>query len=129
MKNFAESVARAFVAAISRGDLEGLAELMTPGCRFVDSLGSVVEGRETFRAGWVGYFRMVPDYRIDVEESYCGEKSGTAGPSTSLRMTDRKKSWGFPSKPVRDWNRAIVPICCAIRPFRGCGTLCRLIPH
>ena len=81
MKNSTEDVARAFVAAINRGDLDGLAELMTPGCRFVDSLGNVVEGREAVRAGGVGYFRMVPDYSIDVEESYCGEKPGNADPA------------------------------------------------
>ena len=81
MKNSAESVARAFVAAINRGDLHGLVELMTPKHRFIDSLGSVTEGREAVRAGWVGYCRMVPDYRIDVEESYCGEKPGNADPA------------------------------------------------
>lgn len=81
MKNSAESVARAFVAAINRRDVDGLAELMTPGHRFVDSLGNVVEGREKMRAGWVGYFRMVPDYSIEIEESFCGEDPGNADPS------------------------------------------------
>src|ERR1017187_1978646 len=81
MKNLAEDVARAFVVAINRRDVDGLAEVMTPGHRFVDSLGNVVEGREAVRVAWVGYFRMVPDYRIDVEESYCGEKPGNADPS------------------------------------------------
>jgi uncharacterized protein (TIGR02246 family) len=70
MSDSAEVVARAFVDAINRQDVEGLAGLMTPGHRFVDSLGGVTEGREKMRAGWVGYFKMVPDYSIVVEETY-----------------------------------------------------------
>ena len=81
MKNSAESVARAFVEAINRGDVDGLAELMTPAHRFVDSLGAVTEGRDAMRAGWADYFRMVPDYSIEVRESYCDENPGNADPS------------------------------------------------
>jgi uncharacterized protein (TIGR02246 family) len=69
MTDSAESVAQAFVRAINRQDVEALAELMTEGHRFVDSLGGVTEGREKMRAGWAGYFRMVPDYTIAVEET------------------------------------------------------------
>ena len=71
MNDSAESVARALVAAINRRDVDELAALMTPEHRFVDSLGNVVEGREKMRAGWAGYFKMVPDYRIAVNECIC----------------------------------------------------------
>jgi limonene-1,2-epoxide hydrolase len=71
MKDAAESVAHAFVRAINRQDVDALAALMTPDHRFVDSLGTAVEGREAMRAGWAGYFRMVPDYSIAVEETIC----------------------------------------------------------
>ena len=66
-------MARAFADAISRQDVEGLTGLMTPGHRFVDSLENVVEGRERMRAGWVGYFGMVPDFEVVVEEIFCDE--------------------------------------------------------
>jgi ketosteroid isomerase-like protein len=69
MEISAENVARAFVRAINRQDVEGLAELMAPEHRFVDSLDNVVEGREKMRAAWSGYFRMVPDYSIAIEET------------------------------------------------------------
>lgn len=88
MKDAAEFVAHEFVRAIHRRDVEGLAGLMTEGHRFVDSLGNVVEGREKMRAGWAAYFRMVPDYSIVVEESYCVERARTAGPSATLAATD-----------------------------------------
>jgi uncharacterized protein (TIGR02246 family) len=68
--NLAESVTIAFVRAINRQDPDELAALMTPGHRFVDSLGNVVEGRENMRKGWTGYFQMVPDYTVAIEEMY-----------------------------------------------------------
>jgi limonene-1,2-epoxide hydrolase len=78
MSDSAETVAREFVSAINRQDVEGLAGLMTEGHRFVDSLGNAVEGREKMQAAWAAYFLMVPDYSIAVEETYCG------GPSTPV---------------------------------------------
>ncbi|MGB8028820.1 MAG: nuclear transport factor 2 family protein [Terracidiphilus sp.] len=71
MSESVEGVARAFVRAINRQDVDALAELMTEEHRFVDSLGNVVEGRDRMRAGWKSYFAMVPDYTIAVEETFC----------------------------------------------------------
>jgi ketosteroid isomerase-like protein len=71
MKVTAESVAKSFVRAINKQDVEMLAKLMTQRHQFVDSLGKVVEGRENARVSWGGYFRMVPDYAIVVAETIC----------------------------------------------------------
>ena len=71
--NSAESVAQAFVRAINRQDVDGVAALMSPTHRFIDSLGKVIEGREKMREGWAGYFRMVPDYSLAIEEFYPGD--------------------------------------------------------
>jgi uncharacterized protein (TIGR02246 family) len=100
MNDSAESVAQAFVRAINRQDVEALAELMTEGHRFIDSLGTVVVGRETMRAGGPGYFRMVPDYSIAVEETFCdgpvvvmlGVAQGTYAPDGQLREENRWKT-------------------------------------
>ena len=70
--NTPESVAQAFVRAINRQDGVAAADLMSPGHRFVDSLGSVTEGPEKMREGWKAYFRMVPDYAVAIEETYVG---------------------------------------------------------
>ena len=102
MSESAEDVARAFAAAINRQDVEGLAGLMTPEHRFVDSLGNVVEGREKMRAAWIGYFRMVPDYSIVVEESYAagavvvilGKAKGTYTADGALKPENR---WETPA--------------------------------
>lgn len=57
--------------AINRQDVAEMAELMTREHKFIDSLGSVTEGREAMVTGWKSYFGMVPDYTIAVEEIYC----------------------------------------------------------
>jgi ketosteroid isomerase-like protein len=102
MTNRTESVAVAFAGAISRQDVDALVELMTPNHRFIDSLGGVTEGREAMHAGWTGYFRMVPDYAIDIEETYCagpvvvmlGVARGTYAPDGRLAEENR---WQTPA--------------------------------
>lgn len=64
------TAAQAFVRAINRQDPEAIAALMTPGHRFIDSLGNVSKGREAMRAAWAAYFRIVPDYSLAIEEFY-----------------------------------------------------------
>jgi ketosteroid isomerase-like protein len=61
---------RAFVASINAHDVAGLAARVTPDHRFVDSLGTVLTGRDAVRDGWRQYFQIVPDYRIDVIRSF-----------------------------------------------------------
>jgi ketosteroid isomerase-like protein len=63
--------AHAFVEAINRHDVDALCALMSEGHRFIDSLGSAFEGKDALRAGWEGYFRMVPDYVLTVRETLC----------------------------------------------------------
>jgi len=100
MQDSAETVARAFVDAINRQDVEALCALMTPGHRFIDALGQVVEGREKMRAGWKGYFGMVPDYTIAIEEVHgdgavvviLGEAGGTYAPGSQLLPENRWKT-------------------------------------
>jgi ketosteroid isomerase-like protein len=102
MSDSAEGVARAFVRAINRQDVSGLAALMAPEHRFVDSMGTVVEGREAMLAGWAGYFRMVPDYSIAAEETLCdgsvvvmlGVAQGTYSPDGRLCAENR---WQTPA--------------------------------
>jgi ketosteroid isomerase-like protein len=65
-----EIIARAFVNAINAHDVNELAKLMSEKHRFIDSLRTVVQGRKQMRDGWTGYFRMVPDYTVLVEETF-----------------------------------------------------------
>ena len=100
MNKTAEAAAQAFVRAINRQDLDGLVALMTPEHRFVDSLGNRVVGREKMRAGWAGYFKMVPDYSIAIEETFCdgpvvlmlGVAEGTYAPDGNVKPENRWKT-------------------------------------
>jgi uncharacterized protein (TIGR02246 family) len=102
MNDSTEAVAQAFVRAINRQDADGLASLMAPEYRFVDSLGNVVQGRGKMRAGWAAYFSMVPDYSIAVEETFCdgpvvlllGVAEGTYAPNGEMKVENQ---WKTPS--------------------------------
>ncbi|MGA3034683.1 MAG: nuclear transport factor 2 family protein [Terracidiphilus sp.] len=102
MNDLSIAIAQAFVRAINRQSVDALAELMTADHRFIDSLGNQVEGREKMRAGWAGYFRMVPDYTIAIEESYCdgpvvvmlGMARGTYSSDGALKEENR---WQTPT--------------------------------
>jgi uncharacterized protein (TIGR02246 family) len=63
-----EAVALKFVEAINSRSAERLAELMTEDHTFVDCDGSEHPGREEMRVGWEGYYEMVPDFEIHVED-------------------------------------------------------------
>ena len=57
-----------FVEQINSQNVDGLCELMSEQHRFVDALGTVIEGREQMRKAWAGYFKMVPDYQLSCAE-------------------------------------------------------------
>lgn len=62
-------VVRSFVRQVNRHDADGLVRLLSPRHRFTDSLGHQVTGdRRRMRAMWAAYFRMVPDYRIELRD-------------------------------------------------------------
>jgi ketosteroid isomerase-like protein len=61
------AVVMAFVASINHGDTAQLSSLMTENHTFVDSGGRVESGRDNLAKGWKEYFRMFPDYRIEVQ--------------------------------------------------------------
>jgi predicted ester cyclase len=60
-------IVKAFIAAINRRAPSEISNLMAEDHVFVDSTGTSHPGREKMTAGWGEYFRMFPDYRIDVE--------------------------------------------------------------
>jgi ketosteroid isomerase-like protein len=54
----------AFLEQIHARNVDGLCALMTEDHLFVDGLANRMQGRESMRKGWAGYFRMFPDYRV-----------------------------------------------------------------
>jgi ketosteroid isomerase-like protein len=61
------AVVEALVAAINDGRAERVAAAMSLDGLFIDSLGRRIEGRQALIDGWRGYFRLFPDYRIEVD--------------------------------------------------------------
>jgi limonene-1,2-epoxide hydrolase len=107
-------VAREFVQAINRQDVDGLVEMMTPEHQFTDSLGNVARGRDSMREGWKLYFQMVPDYQLQVDETYVSESAvvmlGTAG-GTYSHAFESVRATGMPtmlpdgtSKVMNKWQ-------------------------
>jgi ketosteroid isomerase-like protein len=85
--------AHAFADAINARNVEALFALMSDDHVFVDSLGHRIEGREKMKTGWAGYYLMVPDYSITVEETFAtgdtvvllGTAQGTYAKSGEMR--------------------------------------------
>jgi ketosteroid isomerase-like protein len=63
----ARTAVLAFHACINAGDVDGLARLMAPDHRFVDSAGTTVAGKPACLEAWTGFFAQFPDYRNVVE--------------------------------------------------------------
>ena len=68
-------VAQAFVDAINSGRAERVYAMMARDHVFIDSLGAETKGRDSMLEGWRGYFRLFPDYRIEVDGWYVEEQS------------------------------------------------------
>jgi ketosteroid isomerase-like protein len=108
MKENAISVAKEFVQAINQQNPELLASLMTPDHQFIDSLGHSASGWEGVTEGWRLYFQMVPDYRLDVDETYEQEGSvvmlGTARGTYSHAFQD-VQAMGMPNQMTDSGSR------------------------
>jgi ketosteroid isomerase-like protein len=116
----------AFIASINAHDVGGLLDQMTADHLFVDSLGSTIQGREAMRAAWHGYFRMFPDFHIEIEQQVargslvlaCGQARGTYGAAGPLQSGD---SWSAPAAwrvVIRDRRVAEWQVYCDNEPAR-----------
>ena len=91
-----------FVRRINARDVDGLCSLMSEDHRFIDALGAIVQGREALRQAWTGYFQLVPDYQISLEEIFerdhviaaFGTAGGTYAPDGKLLPENR---WRVPA--------------------------------
>lgn len=105
-------VAMHFVQAINRQDVGALAALMTPEHQFTDSLGNAVRGREKMRAGWRGYFAMVPDYTLEINEAFVrdsvvlllGTAGGTYAPTGQRWQTPAALRARIEDDQVAEWR-------------------------
>ena len=100
--DLSRQVAAAFVAAINQRSVDDLLNLMSADHVFIDGLGAHIQGKEAMRPAWHGYFRMVPDFRVTVEETYAdgpvvvmiGSAGGTCSRAGEL---DPENCWSVPA--------------------------------
>jgi ketosteroid isomerase-like protein len=95
-------VAFEFVNAINHQSVEEIADLMTEDHVFIDSMGTRVDGKQRMKAGWEGYFRMVPDYTIVIDETFVeGAVVGMLGTAQGTYSTDGvlrpENKWSTPA--------------------------------
>lgn len=59
-----------FVQYINGHNIGGITTMMTEDHKFIDSLGAEIKGRSAMRNAWIGYFVMIPDYAILIQETF-----------------------------------------------------------
>ncbi|MEA3030276.1 MAG: hypothetical protein QOG13_1601 [Sphingomonadales bacterium] len=67
-------IVEAFVAAVNSGRAEKVAAAMTADAVFIDSLGKRIEGKQAIVTAWRAYFRLFPDYRIEVDAVFTDDR-------------------------------------------------------
>jgi ketosteroid isomerase-like protein len=123
----ASDVATAFVDAINAHDLDKLVDLMTYDHEFIDSMGASTYGLDALRAGWMGYFAIVPDYKLTIADALnkdavvalFGTVEGTYSKDGRL---DRENFWTAPAAWVavtRDGKVARWQVYCDNEPIRA----------
>lgn len=95
-------IVKRFVLAINQRDVDGLFALMSSDHRLIDGGGDIYTGSKKLREAWSAYFKMFPDYKIVVEESFSsgdsvglfGTAEGTYAPDGNL---DPRNHWKIPA--------------------------------
>jgi ketosteroid isomerase-like protein len=124
-----------FINAINQQHIDKMVSLMTPDHTFVDSLGKVIPSRRAMRDAWLGFFEIVPDYTVTVNETFAdaervvvlGTASGTFSKDGEIQAQNR---WSVPAAwravvaggRIDRWN-AFVDNEPLRRIMRYCGVL------
>ena len=73
VKHMNRQLVYSFIDAINEHNVNKLCSLMTDDHKFVDSQGNEAVGKEKMRGGWIGYFQLFPDYKIEVTEIFTND--------------------------------------------------------
>jgi ketosteroid isomerase-like protein len=57
-----------FIRAINDHDVEQIYDLMSGDHTFIDGYGNKCTGREEMKDGWDNYYKMFPDYYIEITD-------------------------------------------------------------
>ena len=68
MKATDKDIVLSFVKAINDHNVNKIVSLMSDDHIFIDGIGQKVIGKDPMKAGWEAYYKLFPDYMIDVQE-------------------------------------------------------------
>ncbi len=97
-----EDTANKFVAAINSHDVNAIGQLMSEDCVYIDSDGTAYDDVEQMIQGWPGYYKMFPDYKVEITETFVSGDTvvllGTAsGTYTSDGTLKPENHWEIPA--------------------------------
>jgi ketosteroid isomerase-like protein len=90
-----------FAIAINEHNVDKMCLLMTDDHKFIDSQGNEAIGKEKLRAGWIGYFQLFPDYKIEIAEIFVNGDTiaafGFAGGTFQGQGEKKENFWHLPA--------------------------------
>lgn len=91
-----------FADAVSHADVDKIYSLMADDHLFIDSQGNRMEGKEKMKQAWTEYFRLFPDYKIEIEEIFEKDSSVCAlghasGTYKNLHNNENSNHWRIPA--------------------------------
>jgi ketosteroid isomerase-like protein len=97
----AKEVANEFVSAINQHNVEAISRLMAEDHTFIDSGGGTYSGVE-MRQGWAEYFKMFPDYKVEICEVFVSGETvillgAASGTYTSDGTLKPENHWESPA--------------------------------
>ena len=96
-----EEIAKKFVAAINSHDVNAIGQMMSEDCVYIDSDGNIHDDVEQMIKGWPGYYKIFPDYKVEIIETFISGDTvvllGTAsGTYTSDGTLKPENHWKIP---------------------------------
>jgi ketosteroid isomerase-like protein len=96
-----KQIVQDFAGAINEHNVDKMCSLMTDNHKFIDSQGNEAVGKETMRTGWIGYFQLFPDYKIEITDMFLSGDTVAAfgfASGTFQGQSDRKENyWHLPA--------------------------------
>ena len=90
-----------FDLAINTHHNENLCALMAEDHAFADLQGNQTVGRNQMRTGWIGYFQLFPDFKIEITDVFIHESTlaafGYAGGTFQGSAGHKHNSWRLPA--------------------------------
>ncbi len=96
-----KQIVQDFASAINEHNVDKVCSLMTDEHKFIDSHGNEVIGKEKMRAGWIGYFELFPDYKIEIIDMFLSGDTvaafGFAGGTFQGQNDEKENYWHLPA--------------------------------